>query len=351
MAFFQRKKLQDRISSQALADFGRWEFLKEQSGIDGACAYGLIANLNELVFTQNPDDRARVVAELHRHAEKGEWEKVGAWRYVREFLSAAPDTQQLSDAGLLAVHRMRVTNLAIHLGRTDTDRYSELVGAPPPSDGFFGPPVFDSSFGPSRQYYFDHAIASAARRDVARLPSAPDVQPGDLADTARAMWDFGLLVYRGPLVVSTDIAFEPSVVRFAVEAASGVDHGIFADRLADVVLDRASSSYGVWSSLGATRFVEEYLEVSAVVGSGYARLLDSGVTLLVKSGFLGVSMPRENLTPRQRDCLGRSAERTNEPGPAAMLAAGGLTAPHVLAAVRLLAPGPASEQATQNRRS
>jgi hypothetical protein len=305
MPLFNRRPSQpaDRISSQQLADFGRWEFLKEQSGIEPTGVYNLVSNLNELVFTQDPADRARVVGELHRHAEKGEWEKVGAWKYVREFLSEAPDTQDLIDGGLLAIDRMRVTNLSIHLGRIDADRYTELTGAPPANDGFFGPPVFDSSYGPTRQYYFDHAIATAAARNVTRLGSAPGIEPGDVSQAAKAMWDFGLLVYRGPLVVNPEIAFEPNVVRRAVQAASGVDHEIFTNRLADVVLDTSSYLYGVWSSLGAARFVEEYLDASAVAAAGYARLLDSGVALLVNSGFLGVSMPAENLTPRQRERL------------------------------------------------
>jgi hypothetical protein len=303
MPFWNRKPV-DRISSQALADFGRFEFVgAEQSGIDPSNAFGLISNLNELVYTSSPADRAEVIAELHRHAEKGEWEKVGAWKYVREFLSAEPDTQDLIDGSLMAICRMRVTNLAIHLAPIDRPRYVELTGAPPPNDGFFGPPVFDSNFGPTRQYYFDHAIAAAAARNITRLQCTAGVEPGPVEDAARAMWDFGLLVYRGPLVVNPDIAFEPNVIRPAVVAASGVDHSIFADRLAEAALDASSPTYGVWSSIGGARFIEDYLDFSAVNTTGYSRLLDSGLTLLTDMGALGVSIAPEMLTPRQRDRL------------------------------------------------
>jgi hypothetical protein len=305
MALWSRKSTPvDRISSEALASFGRYEFLgSEQSGVEPGSAYGLVSNLNELVYTQSPADRAQLVAELHRHAEKGEWEKVGAWKYVREFLTEEPDTRDLIDGGLLAIHRMRVTNLSIHLAPIDSPRYIELTGAPPPSDGFFGPPVFDSNFGPTRQYYFDHAIATAAARNITRIQSMPGVEPGPLQSAAKAMWDFGLLVYRGPLVVNPDIQFEPNVLRPAITAATGVNHGIFADRLADAALDTSTYWYGAWTSIGGARFIEEYLDSSAVQTAGYSRLLGSGLDLLTEMGALDVSMSSELLTPRQRERL------------------------------------------------
>lgn len=294
----------DRISPRALAAFGRFQLVgAEQSGIDATGSYDLISSLNQLVFTSDPADRARVIAELRRHALQGEWEKVGAWKYVRDFLSEAPDTQDLIDGGLLAIHRMRITNLSIHLAPIDTPRYIELTGSPPANDGFFGPPVFDSSFGPTRQYYFDQAVAASASRAISRLPARPGVEPGPVTEAAAAMWDFGLLVYRGPLVVNPDLTFEPNVVRRAVEAANGVDHGMFTDRLADAVLDSRSSGRGPWSSIGGARFVEDYLDAAAVQAAGYSRMLDSGLTLLIHSGMLGVSMTPQTLTTRQRERL------------------------------------------------
>lgn len=293
----------DRITSEQLANYGRWEFLKEQSGIDSIGVYNLISPLNELIYTQSPADRAALISELHRHAEKGEWERVGAWKYIRNFLDEDKETLPLIDAGLLATHSMRVTNLAIHLAPIDTPRYEQLTGGPVPNDGFFGPPVFDSNYGPTPQYYFDNAITSAAARTPNRVRSLAGVEPGPVDDAARAMWDFGMLVHRGPLVVSPDIAFEPNVVRPAIEAATGVDHAHFVELVAEKVLDKSAYLYGVWSTLGGARFIEEYLDDSTVETPAYARLLEEGVTLLIEGGLVGVVLPAEVLTPRTHERL------------------------------------------------
>lgn len=304
MAFWKRERAPlDRISSEELATFGRWEFLKEQSGIDPSGIYNMVLPLGELIFSQVPANRALAVAELHRHAEAGEWEKVGAWKFVREFMDEAPDTQPLIDGGLLAIQRMRVTNLSIHLAPIDTPRYEELTGAPTPNDGFFGPPVFDSSYGPTRQYYFDNAISTAAARVPSRVPARPGVSPGDVGEAAKAMWNFGLLIHRGPLTVAPDIAFEPNVVRPAVQAATDVDHDQFAQRVVERIDDTTGYLYGVWSMLGAARFFEEYLDPSVLRTSAYARALDEGLTLLIQGKLANVAMPIEVLTPRAYERL------------------------------------------------
>ena len=313
MAFFGRRQPAqvDRIRPEDLANFGRFEFLGEEgSGLSREQAVpeylrqtGVDAMIASMV-NNDPSQRNAVIAELLRHGEVGEWEKVGAWKFVREFLDDDKEAiQPVIDAGLLALSRMRVTNLSVHLAPIDSPRYTELTGERPPNDGFFGPPVFDSNFGPTRQYYFDHAISTAAARRIARLPSDAGIEPGPLDNAVRAMWDFGLLIYRGPLVVNPDIRFEPNVVRPAVTAASGVDHGLFTDRLADAALDTSGHTHGVWTSLGGTRFVEEYLDPTATDSPGYSRLLDSGINLLLSSGFLGVGMSPELLTARQRERL------------------------------------------------
>src|SRR5262249_3397173 len=132
-------------------------------------------------------------------------------------------------------------------------------------DGFFGPPVFDSNYGPSRQFYFDNAIATAAGRTPTRVPSSPGVEPGSIDEAAKAMWNFGLLVHRGPLVVSPDIAFEPNVVRPAIAAATNVDHHRFAELVVEKVLEpRPYVNGGPWPALGAARFIEEYLDPAVV---------------------------------------------------------------------------------------
>lgn len=303
MAFWSKKpQHSDKISSDALADFGRYEFLgADQSGISDA--YSLVSALVSSSYPPEGPGYRDVVSELRRHAEKGEWEKVGAWKYVRNFLSDGPEVSDLIDGGLLAIHRMRVTNLAIHLAPIDSPRYEELTGERPANDGFFGPPVFDSEFGPTRQYYFDHAIATAVARSITRIESVPGVEPGPIDDAVRCMWDFGMLIYRGPLVVNPDITFEPNVVRPAVTAATGVDHRLFAERLVAGAIDPSSNVYGPWTAIGAARFIEDYLDPSATSSDAWAQATDSGLVQLMDMGAIGVSMSPELLTPKQRERL------------------------------------------------
>lgn len=222
--------------------------------------------------------------------------------FGREYL-ARHHRRSRVDGGLSAVVRMRVTNLALHLSGYDSDRYRELTGQAPPHDGFLGLPVFDSDFGPSKQYYFDNAVAAAAARKITRLSTRPGVVPGSVDDAARCMWDFAVLVYKGPLLAHPDCNFEPNVIRPAVKAASEVDHAVFVEALAAAVCERESDPYvkAPWHSLGATSFVEGYLDSATVDEPAYARLLDKGLTQLVEFGALGVTLPPEVLSPRQRD--------------------------------------------------
>jgi hypothetical protein len=294
---------EDRISSQQLADFGRYEFLKEQSGIDASKAFSLAEPLASLSWNGDPGARPIIVAELRRHAARGEWEKVGAWKFVREFLDEAPDTQDLIDGGLLAIAAMRVTNLGVNLAMIDGPRYAELTGGPVPNDGFFGPPVFDSDYGSNRQYYLDSAVAAAARRTITRLPCAPGIAPGPVTDAARSMWDFGQLLYRGPLLVNPDIAFEPNVVLPAVAAASGVDHAVFMDQVADAVLDPGSYISSGYAPIGSARFAEDYLDHEVLRSEGYRRLLDSGLAWFLKTGEPGLMVAPDLLTLVQQERL------------------------------------------------
>jgi hypothetical protein len=305
MAFWNRgKRPVDRISSEDLANYGRWEFLKEQSGIEPSSVYGLISPLNCLLYTGGTA-ASEVIHELRRHAPRGPWEKVGAWKYARDFLDNQPEAQELIDDGLRAIHAMRVTNLAIHLSRLDAPRYEEITGVRPMNDGFWGPPVFDSGYGPTKQYYFDHALASATSRTITRLPASPGVAPGSLAGLGSTMWDFGMLLHCGPLVVNPDIAIEPNVVRPAVAAASGADHSLFADGLAEQVSAYIEKDFQdnatppPWSALGAARFIEDYLDQSALSSNGYQWLLDKGCAMLLADPGYARLMCLEILTPRQ----------------------------------------------------
>jgi len=303
MGFWSKKSTQtDTISSEALADFGRYEFVgADQSGISDA--YSLVSALVSVSYPLEGPGYHEVISELYRHAEKGEWEKVGAWKFVREFLDDAPDASDLIDGGLLAIHRMRVTNLEFHLAPIDKVRYVELTGERPANDGFFGPPVFDSEFGPTRQYYFDHAVATAAARSITRLESAPGVEPGRVDAAVRSMGDFGMLIYAGPLVVNPDIRFEPNVVRPAVAAATGVDHDLFAERLVAGAVDPSSNVSGLWTAIGTARFIEDYLDPSAANSDAWARATDSGLIQLMEIGAIGVRISPDLFTPKQRERL------------------------------------------------
>ena len=292
----------NRMTSEQLADYGRFEFLKEQSDIEATAAFALIAPLNELLYGQDAGERVQLIAELGRHSQSGEWERVGAWKYVRGWLDDEPGTQDLIDAGLLALHRMQVTNLQVHLAPIDTPRYEELTGGPVPHDGFFGPPVFATAYGPTRQYYLDSAVTAAARVPR-RLTSAPGVEPVSIDDAARSMWDFGMLIHRGPLVVNPDIAYEPSVVKPAAEAATDVDHGRFAELIVERVTDDSTYLYGVWSALGAARFIEEYLDPATVETPAYQKALDAGLGLALRGPTADLETTIAVLTPRARTRL------------------------------------------------
>jgi hypothetical protein len=299
----------DRISSEQLARFGRYLFLDSKlTGGEQVDSFSWVSPLASPIWGGDPGARAEVMAELRRHAADGEWERVGAWKFVREFLDEAPDSQDLIDGGLLAIARMRVTSLRFNLAPIDMPRYQQLTSGPIPNDGFFGPPVFDSHFGPSRQFYLDNAVATAARRSIARLPHSPGAVPPSVTDAARSMWDFGMLIYRGPLVVNPDTAFEPSVVRPAVAAAAGADHTIFMDQIAAAVLapDNRLNDY-VWSSIGGTRSAEDYLCPAALDTPGYQLLLDAAVDHLLRAGEPGLMVAPGVLTPAQRQRLAEAS--------------------------------------------
>ncbi|ONH24737.1 hypothetical protein [Pseudofrankia asymbiotica] len=294
----RRRSPDNRLSSELVADYGRWKFLDEQSGLTASGIYARLVPAEEIAFVGRPENRPGIIAELRRHATRGPWEKVGAWQYAREFLDAADDTQDLIDGGLLAARDMRVTNLRIHLSIVDTARYKELTGGPVPDDGFFGPPVFDSPHGPTRQFYFDEAVATAAARRPSRVPAAPGVEPGPVDDAVRALWDFGQLVHRGPVLSARHPAFESTVVGPAVAAARDVDHQRFADLVLAKITTPGALSYNVWSALGAARFIEEYLDPTVVHGTAYSTLLGAGLACALHAGDLDRTFPAEILTPR-----------------------------------------------------
>ncbi|MGH3279535.1 MAG: hypothetical protein ACRDNW_10405, partial [Trebonia sp.] len=293
----------DRISSETLARFGRYVFIDQKLNGQQEDSFSWVLPLASLIWESGPGGRAAAIAELRRHAAGGAWEKVGAWKFVREFLDG-PDAIDLIDAGLLTLaHDMRVTNLGPNLSVNDSRRYHELTGGPVPNDGFFGPPAFDSEYGPSRQYYLDAAVVAAARRHVTRLPHAPGVAPGPVLAAAKALWNFGNLIYRGPLLVGPDYTFEPGVTRDATTAASGVDHVLFMDAVAGTVFDPVQCLTEGFTAIGAARFAEDYLSPDALNARGLQRLLDAGLRRLLGRGELGVNVSPNLLTPLQASRL------------------------------------------------
>ena len=253
MPFWNRRKLEDCISADSLGQYGRCQILgAEVSGVSSMAAYHLVEPLSMQTYMDGGIGVSGAVEELRRHGATGTWEAVGAWKFAREFLkdpgTTAPD---LIDNGLLALARMKITNLGFYLPGIDQSRYEALTGGPVPNDGFFGPPVFDSPFGPNRQFYFDDAVAFARSRRVERIPDTPDADPIRVDDAARAMWDLGLLVCRGPLVVHPDIRFEPSVIHGAVAVAKDVDHQRFVDRLCEELFEGELAEHALpWSMMG-----------------------------------------------------------------------------------------------------
>jgi hypothetical protein len=139
----------DRVEPGAVADFGRVWLLKEESGLDPMTALEALDPIRKPIYHE-PDGTRLAAEELRRHAARGEWEAIGAWQFADDFVDDEELKRELTDLALLTLAKMQITNLAIHIPYGALPRYEELTGGRPPHDGFFGPPAFDSHFGPSR---------------------------------------------------------------------------------------------------------------------------------------------------------------------------------------------------------
>jgi hypothetical protein len=148
--FSHSRQPRDLVDSGLIADFGRVWLLKDESGLDGSAIFAALDPLRRPLYYQSNGD-LQVAEELRRHAAKGEWETIGAWQFARDFVQDQGLERELTDLALLTLDRMRITNLGIHLPAMDQQRFEELTGGPPPNDGFFGPPVFNSHFGLRRE--------------------------------------------------------------------------------------------------------------------------------------------------------------------------------------------------------
>jgi len=272
-------------------------FGPELSGVvDSGAALALLEPLRSRLYTDAGGDRL-VGEELRRHSQDGEWEAVGAWKFASNFVSDPAIEAELTDSGLLAVARMRVTNLSIHLGGDDLRRFEELTGGPAPFDGFFGPPTFDTPLGPSRRFFLDEALAAASARDPQRVRSRAGVAPEHLQDLPRSLWDFGMLVLRGPLLVAPELRFEPATVRPVVAAATDVDHLLFAEAVRAGLAEEDAGIFNGWSYAGAGRFIEDYLDPALTAGDVHAQLVDAGLRQLLARGMVGLDVSPEVLSP------------------------------------------------------
>jgi hypothetical protein len=302
MSFWSsRRRPADTITAGQLASYGRYEFLgADQSGIEDG--YALIVDLASRIYGGDPAAHAEVRGELRRHAEQDEWEKVGAWKFAAGYLERDEVVGEMIDGGLLALARMRVANLGFVLPYSDVSRYEELTGGPVPNNKFFGPPVFESEYGPSRQYYVESAVTALARRSITRLGQHPGVHAPGPREAAECLHNFGLLIHLGPLAVGPSNKIEGIVVQPAVRGASSSDHLDFMQQIAAEMLSDDTRVGGGFGPIGAARFAEDYLSSDVLCSAAYRQLLDKGLRNLIAAGDPGLLDPRI-LTSSQEEQL------------------------------------------------
>lgn len=313
MGLFSRNRAPvDLVPASAVAAYGRRGFLGEADigGLDHSQAWESMQPLFNPLIQEGSSERRRALEELARHARAGAWEAIGAWKYLHDapiydhdMVDQAPLKDTLTDHAMRVLKTMRVTNLRIHLGMGDLERYERVNGEPAPHDGFFGPPVFDSDFGPSRQYYYDAALAAAVARTPQRVPHAPGVEPGDLSEITNRFWSFAQHVFMGPLLAPADARFEPAIVRDIAAAASNVDHRLFAERLVTAI---NACTDPIWEHLGAGRYLEEALLPELTGSDVHTRLIDEGLRRTRDRHILGITFTAEVLTPFERSRLAAS---------------------------------------------
>lgn len=289
------------VTSEAVADFGRHSFLKSASEVDmskyagpmGVAYSGaldIIRPLFDALYLSEGADSARsVVAELTIHSRAGVWEAFGAWKFCDEFLDTRPELwTDLETAGVLALDQMQVSNLGFQLGMRQANAYVRVTGKQPPNDGFFGPPVFKSSYGPSLDYYVAAAEKANRARRPMRIQEAPGVQPSIPADAINGLWDFAQLVFCGPAVIGQNRDSEADILSVVVEAAYGVDHEQFARQLLEAVREKDPQGPG-WFALGAARLIEDYLDPRVAGTAAHLELLRVGFTWLRAPGAWAVA--------------------------------------------------------------
>ena len=302
------------LGPEAVADYGRHALLgAEVSGIDDAAVASTVA----VVSAGLGAGRAEAAAGLDHLTDlagEGPWEAVGAWKLAAAAGAPPQRERALAEPALRALHEMRVTNLAIHLSGPDTDLYTRLNGQRPPHDGFFGPPVFATDLGPSREDYFDHAILAAAQREPARVSATPGAPPADVAAASAALWDFGRLALQGPLLVSADLRDETAILAPVLAQARACDHTQLADALAAAFATDTGATFSGWTSLGAARVVEEYLSPELAGSPPHCALVDSGLAQLREHRFLGLTVSPDVLSPFEAERLAQAGHGSPDPG-------------------------------------
>jgi hypothetical protein len=302
--WFSRAPEPDLITPGVLAEFGRYSLLgPDLSGVDDAVAVRAALDPISNVLYGGDDVAQKAMDEVRRHASAGTWEAVGGWKFAEDFFPGGDVVEELSDDGMRALAEMRIENLDIHLGPVNHARYERVVGTPVPNDKFWGPPVFASSFGPSRQYYYDNALVAKAARQPERIADTPSAAVPDLAPAAGALWDFGMLILRGPLMCAPDQRFERGVLAPMMRCAGGSDHTEFAARLTDVLDQRGRGNFNGWEYMGAARFVEDYLDETLTGGAAHLRFVDRGLEQLAGQGMLGREISPDALSAIERDRL------------------------------------------------
>ncbi len=307
MGWLSRKAgRQDLTTPEAVARFGRFEFLgPDLSGVpDWSSASEPLAPLQWQLCGER-SNRATAMGELRRHGSGGEWEAVGAWKYASKFLDGPASFMDLADAAMLALCQMRVTNLRFNLPSFYLERYQIVTGQPPSDDGFFGLPVFDSSFGPTRQYYFDAAISAAAARRPERIEHRAGIEPVDVVDLDHPWWELGTLLLRGPVLSSAEFRSESITIQPAIAMATGVDHYIFVERLAERMVERMAefAPGGGLTLMGFARFLEDYLDPALAGTAAHARLVDGGLRNLRSAGWIDTNFPVGALSAFERERL------------------------------------------------
>lgn len=305
MSLFAKRAPKELVSSDDLAAFGKAEFL----GFE-AMGYANRSQSLDLMEPYNRDYRVitdvdfatQVSLEVLKNASKGPWEAVGAWKFATEHTVAEDFQREATDLGMLALAKMRVTNLAIHLGPKYFERYRSLTGGPVPDDGFFGPPVFDSNYGPTKHYYWDAAVAAAAARRPRRIECSPGIQPPIVDDAGIGLWDFAMLVLRGPLNVAPDQKSEKVSLLSIVAAAESTDHELL---MTDVMsqLRRREVGFLGWSYFGGGRFIEDYLDPNLMGTSLHEEFVSIGLQQLSENGMFEASVSLETLSEYERSRL------------------------------------------------